>query len=90
MPPRDKKTRVENWDAEWRATVDGRDAPVLRGNGTLITVPVPAGARELALRYEGRAYAQGRLITVVSLIVVAIALVLPSEVRRRRAAVTSK
>ena len=80
----------ENWDAEWRATVDGRDAPVLRGNGTLITVPVPAGARELALRYEGRAYAQGRLITVVSLIVVAIALVLPSVVRRRRAAVPSK
>ena len=74
----------ENWDTEWRATVDGRDAPVLRGNGTLITVPVPAGARELALRYEGRAYAQGRLITVVSLIMVAIALVLPAAIRARR------
>jgi len=74
----------ENWDAEWRATVDGRDARVLRGDGTLITVPVPAGAREISLRYEGRAYARGRLLTVISLVVVVAALLVPAAWRRSR------
>jgi hypothetical protein len=65
----------ENWDNEWRATVDGRDVRVLRGDGTLITVPVPAGAREVVLRYEGRAYARGRIITMLSVLVVMLAFV---------------
>ena len=76
----------ENWDAEWRASVDGKDARVLRGDGTLITVPVPAGAREVVLRYEGRSYARGRAITIASLLVVAIGLALPPVMRRRRPA----
>jgi uncharacterized membrane protein YfhO len=73
----------ENWDTEWRATVDGRPASVLRGDGTLITVPVPAGARELRVWYDDRVYARGRLVTIVSLLVVALGLVVPL-VRRRR------
>ena len=73
----------ENWDAEWRATVDGKDARVLRGDGSLITVPVPSGAREVSLSYEGRAYARGRLVTIVSLLVVTLGLVVPVVLRRR-------
>jgi uncharacterized membrane protein YfhO len=73
----------ENWDQEWRASVDGAAAPVMRGNGTLITVPVPAGARSLELRYEGRAYARGRLVTLLSLLVVALGLVVSVVLRRR-------
>jgi hypothetical protein len=76
----------ENWDAEWRASVDGKDAPVLRGDGTLITVPVPAGARKVTLRYEGRSYARGRAITTVALLVLVIGLALPPVMRRRRTA----
>jgi len=72
----------ENWDAEWRASVDGKDARVLRGDGTLITVPVPSGAREIVLRYEGRSFARGRIITIVSLLVVVIGLALPPLARR--------
>jgi len=75
----------ENWDAEWRASVDGKDARVLRGDGTLITVPVPSGAREIVLRYEGRSFARGRIITIVSLLVVVIGLALPPLARRRAA-----
>ena len=60
-------------------------APVLRGDGTLITVPVPAGAREVALRYEGRAYARGRVVTILALVIVALGLGLPPTLRRRRA-----
>jgi hypothetical protein len=73
----------ENWDNEWRATVDGRDARVLRGDGTLITVPVPAGAREVVVRYEGRAYARGRIVTIVSLLVVGLGFAIPNIARRR-------
>jgi hypothetical protein len=74
----------ENWDAEWAAPVDGKQAPVLRGDGTLITVPVPVGAREVALGYEGRAYARGRAVTLAALGVVACGVVLPPAFRRRR------
>jgi len=73
----------ENWDAEWAAVVDGRRAPVLRGNGTLITVPVPVGAKEVVLRYEGKAYARGKLITSVSLLIVLLGLVVPVVLRAR-------
>jgi hypothetical protein len=64
----------ENWDAPWRARVDGRDARVLRGDETLITVPVPVGAREIVLSYENRLYALGRMITLTCLGVVLVAL----------------
>jgi len=73
----------ENWDQEWRATIDGRTAPVLRGDVTLIAVPVPAGARVLEIDYEGRAYARGRMITLVSLLIVALGAVVPVVLRRR-------
>jgi hypothetical protein len=75
----------ENWDSEWRASVDGRDSPVRRGDGTLIAVPVAAGAREVVLDYEGRAFARGRLITLLSLLVVAVALLAPVIARRKPA-----
>ena len=74
----------ENWDAEWAATVDGRQAPVLRGDGTLITVPVSAGTHEVALGYGGRAYARGRAVTLAALGVVVLGVALPPAFRRRR------
>jgi len=73
----------ENWDSEWRATVDGRPALVLRGDGTLITVPVPAGARELRVWYDDRVYARGRLVTIIALLIIVVAFVLPVVLRRR-------
>jgi hypothetical protein len=73
----------ENWDSEWRATVDGRSVPVLRGDGSLITVPVSAGARDLRVWYDDRVYARGRLVTIVALLIIAVAFVLPVVLRRR-------
>jgi hypothetical protein len=67
----------ENWDSEWRATVDGRSVPVLRGDGTLITVPVPAGARDLRVWYDDRVYARGRLVTIIAFLVIVVAFVAP-------------
>ena len=75
----------ENWDPEWRATADGREAPVARGDGALITVRLPAGTRNVTLQYAGRAYARGRAITILSLVVVCGWLFIPPPLRRRRA-----
>ncbi len=73
----------ENWYVDWRATVDGARAPVLRGDHSLITVPVPAGARRVELAFRSSWYDRGKLVSVASL-----ALILGSFgaplVRRRR------
>lgn len=60
----------ENWYPDWRATVDGAPARVLRGNWTLITVPVPAGAKRVELAFVSPEFRNGALVTLVSLIVV--------------------
>ena len=59
---------AENWYPDWHATVDGHPAQVLRGDRTFITVPVPAGARQVELVFASRDYARGRLITWASLV----------------------
>ncbi|MFO0604484.1 MAG: hypothetical protein U0324_14985 [Polyangiales bacterium] len=43
---------VEQWASGWRASVDGRDAPVLRVDRVMLGVPVRAGVRAVSLRYE--------------------------------------
>ena len=74
----------ENWYVDWRATVDGRPAPVLRGDHALITVPVPPGARTVELRYHSRTFARGKLIAFVTLAVVLAGFVVPPVVARKR------
>jgi len=63
---------LENWYPDWHATVDGANAPVLRGDHTFITVPVPAGARQVELTFASKDYARGRLITWGSLVLLAL------------------
>ncbi|HWC73044.1 MAG TPA: hypothetical protein VG454_03835, partial [Gemmatimonadales bacterium] len=74
----------ENWAPDWRALVDGSRARVLRGNWTLITVPVPANARHIELEYVSAAFTRGKLITVVSLLVALGAVLGPGISRRWR------
>ncbi len=74
----------ENWYPDWGATVDGQPVATLRGQGSVITVPVPVGAREVSLEFRSRAYERGRLITFLSLIA-ALGLWLVPPIRRRRA-----
>jgi len=76
---------AENWYRDWQATVDGRAAPVLRGDFTLITVPVPAGARAVELAFRSRDYETGKAISLASLaLLVVVAAVSPLVLRRRR------
>lgn len=74
----------ENWYPEWRATVDGREVRALRGDYTFLTVPVPAGARDVRLEYSRERYRQGALLTFASLACVIGWIGIPLLVRRRR------
>lgn len=76
---------AENWYKDWRATVDGQPAVTLPAHGTLLSVPVGAGARQVVLEYRSDAYRRGRLITLLSALGVA-GLFAVSRVRRRSAA----
>jgi hypothetical protein len=62
---------AENWYKDWRATADGRPAPVHRGDYALLSVVLPPGAREVDLVYWASTYRKGRLISLVSLLGVA-------------------
>jgi uncharacterized membrane protein YfhO len=85
----DKATRYllvsETWYKDWHATVDGRPAPVLRGDHALITVALPPGAREVTLDFDSPEYARGRLVSLVALLAIA-GLWSWTFVRRRRLA----
>jgi len=73
----------ENYYKDWQAQVDGAEAPVMRGNVSLITVPVPAGAREVDLVFRSPEYARGKLVTMLSLLLIVVGLVVPEVARRR-------
>ena len=73
----------ENWYTDWHATVDGKPTPVLRGDKTLITVPVPRGARVVKLDFASRTYGLGKGVSFASLAVVVLLLGLPLVLKRR-------
>jgi uncharacterized membrane protein YfhO len=75
---------AENWYPDWRATVDGVAAPVVRGDWTLITVPIPAGARKVELWFVSPGYAMGRGISIASVGVTLALILLPGLIRRRQ------
>ena len=65
----------ENWYPSWTATVDGRRAAVLRAQYTFLGVALPAGARKIELVFREQSYYTGRIISLVTLmLVIALAL----------------
>ena len=76
---------AENWYKDWRATIDGADAPVLRAQHTLLSVVVPPGAREVIFEFRSPEYARGKLISLIAIAVALAMLILP-RVRPRPAA----
>ncbi len=73
----------ENWYKDWRAMVDGQAAPVLRGDQTLITVPLGVGARTVELGFKPQDYRTGQRLTLASLILLAGIAVVPGALRRK-------
>ena len=75
---------AENWYPDWQVSVDGRRGQLLRGDYSLITVPLPAGARTVDLTFHSRLYEIGKAITVASLALLLIALLASLASRRAR------
>ena len=73
----------ENFYPGWRATVNGKSAPVGRTDFVLIGVGLPSGARAVELSFSSARYEQGKIITLVALALAVIALVVGSGVARR-------
>jgi hypothetical protein len=73
----------ENFYPGWRASVGGQDVEVVRANYNLIGVPLPAGARQVALRFQDPSYATGKLVTLLA-ILASVALVAVGIVVERR------
>lgn len=57
---------VDAFDPGWRATVDGRPAPVLRANGAFRAVPVPAGTHGVELVYRPASVVAGLLVSAAA------------------------
>ncbi|MEY4374042.1 MAG: hypothetical protein RL760_208, partial [Candidatus Eisenbacteria bacterium] len=67
---------------DWKVTVDGKPAPLLRADHALRAVAVPAGRHEVVFTFESRAFMIGLWTSIVSA-AIAVALLL---LGRRRAA----
>ena len=72
----------ESFDPGWRATVDGRPTPVQIADLGQQAVFVPAGAHEVALRYEPRPWRVGLALSLGGGVAIA---VLGFRIRRRGA-----
>jgi hypothetical protein len=75
----------ENWYKDWRATVDGRPVVPLAAHSTLLSVPIPPGAKDVRFEVRSDAYRLGRLLTLLSAVIVVGLLVAPRLAARRTA-----
>jgi hypothetical protein len=76
----------ENYYPGWTATVDGQPAPIGRVDVTLIGVPLPAGAREVTLRFISEPYETGKTVTLIAVLVALVWVAGGVVVERRRRA----
>ena len=60
---------ADSWMPGWTATVDGRPAPVLRGNHAQRVIPLPEpGRHAIVMEYRPPGFVAGRAITVLSVV----------------------
>jgi len=58
---------VEQFDPGWRATVDGKPAPIERANWVMRAIRLPPGAHEIALEYHAPGLRLGLGVTLLTL-----------------------
>ena len=58
----------ENYYPGWKATVDGKPAPIGRADYTFIGVELPSGARSIQLDFTSPAYERGKVITWIAML----------------------
>ena len=67
-PPGSALLVSENYYPGWTAQVDGKPAPIGRADLTIIGVELPAGARQVSLRFTSPPFEKGKTITLVALV----------------------
>ncbi len=72
----------ENWYPDWEATIDGEPAAVVRGNVTLITVPLMDGASTVELEFSSSAFRIGKAVTILSALIAMIVVIVSVGWRR--------
>ena len=66
----------EIWTSKgWTMQIDGQESPLLRANYLLRAAMVPAGQHEIVMRYEPKIWKVGGVISLVSSLVILLALV---------------
>ena len=71
------------WYPGWRAWVDGIESPVLRVNGLFRGVALPAGARQVTMRFEPWSFRVGAFVSIAAAVLLAALLVTGSRAARR-------
>ena len=79
----------ENFYPGWSAAADGKPASVARTNFNLIGVELPAGAKEVRLRFADADYATGKVVTLAAIVVALVLLIGGVVMERRRPAVVA-
>jgi hypothetical protein len=74
---------ADMWYPDWKATVDGAAAPILRADYLLRAVPVPAGEHTVVFRFQSPAIRNGLILSIVSLVLI-LALLAAGFVQGRR------
>jgi hypothetical protein len=75
------------WFPGWRAEVDGRESPVLRGDLHFKAVYVPPGGRTVVLTYEPESVRSGAIVSALSVGISFLLLALSFHRQRRHRAV---
>jgi hypothetical protein len=74
------------WYPDWKATVDGRPASILRADYLLRAVPVPAGRHRVEFRFESKAVRTGLRLSIASALVALVLIAAGTLWARRRIA----
>lgn len=74
---------AETWFPDWHATVDGTPSAVLRGQGALLSVALPPGAKRVELTFSSSSYRLGTVVSFLSLALALAIMVVPAVIRRR-------
>jgi hypothetical protein len=77
---------AENYYPGWKATVDGKTAPIGRAQYSMIGVELPSGARKIELAFTSATYETGKAITLTAIVLALAALAGGALMERRRVA----
>ena len=68
----------------WKAKIDGIETEIYRADYNFRAIKVPAGQHSIEMQYNSTAYANGRLITLITLIISLFGLIFASLSNKKK------